>query len=315
MELCLHDPTQGYYATRSAIGGDFTTAPEISQLFGECIGVWVALTWAQMGKPQAIQIAECGPGRGVLMADIQRTLGQIAPDLSAIAEFALIEASADLRATQTARLGEIAHYPDLSALPDLPTIIIGNEFLDCLPARKYAKIDPKSDSWAELYIGLNAEQGFCFVPHPMPVDDFPQGVEALEVQPALEGIVTELTSRTAPFHALWIDYGPNDAPVQDSFRAYSKGAAVDPFKDLGAVDITVDVDFGRLNRLSEAQGLETTLQTQATFLLAHGLEARFGTLTAKANDATKAQIYAAARRLTHPSEMGEVFKAMQMWRH
>ncbi|MFN7056029.1 class I SAM-dependent methyltransferase [Hyphomonas sp.] len=313
MHLALHDPAQGYYATRPGLGRDFTTAPETSQLFGELIGLWLVHEWRALGSPAPCHLVEIGPGRGLLMADALR-----------IASFAggeafeesvcltLVEPSPALRAIQRERLGRYrpAFHSTLAEVPDGPMLLVANEYLDCLPARQF-RLD--RGQWRECVIGLGPERRLTFglaADEPRPPDGAALTGDVVEVQTGLDLAIADLATRTAPFRALYIDYGPADRAPGDTLRAYRAGRQVSPLDAPGVSDLTVDVDFGRLARLAAAAGLDVTGPSpQGMFLLGLGAQARLTQLI-KANPDKADDVFAAARKLIDPAEMGERFKAI-----
>ncbi|MGZ8363694.1 MAG: SAM-dependent methyltransferase, partial [Caulobacteraceae bacterium] len=181
MTACLHDPKDGYYATRPAIGetGDFITAPQVSQMFGELIGLWAAEVWAALGRPERVILAEVGPGDGALMLDALRAV-RAAPAFVEAAEVWLVEVSKPLQAVQAERLAHanLSWTASLSGLPtDAPLILIANEVLDCLPARQFVRTE---EGWAERLVGVgevgDLRWGLAAAdPHPPLRGDFPQG--------------------------------------------------------------------------------------------------------------------------------------------
>jgi len=313
MTLCLHDPEEGYYATHAGIGRDFITAPETSQAFGELIGLWAAHEWRAMGAPDPLQFVELGPGRATLMADALRaTEGQA--DFRGAIYLGLVEASPLLRELQSRVLANATptHHGGLGEVPPGPVIFLANEFLDCLPARQFARTDGQ---WHERVIGLTETgeltlgiAGDVSPDAPAFAPDADQ--DAAEVQPGLEAVITQLAGRGAPFRALFIDYGPADGAPGDTLRAFQNGVQVDPFTKPGACDLTVDVDFSRLKRLAEAAGLAVAEPIpQGGFLMALGLQDRLDQLV-KANPGEADTIFTAIRRLADPAEMGERFKVI-----
>lgn len=313
MNVCLHDPKQGYYAARPGLGTDFITAPETSQVFGELLGLWAAHEWQAMGKPGAVSLAEMGPGRGTLMADALRTSVGIAgfhPGLSVN----LIEASPALQAVQAARLER--HAPTfktgLDEIAHGHTIILANEFLDCLPARQFV-LD--GDDWRERVIGLNAdgELSFGLSAGSAQADTTGFTGPAAELQPGLDLLVDQFAQRREGgdvFRALLVDYGPLAATPGDTLRAYKNGEQVHPLADPGACDLTVDVDFARLKQLAEAAGLAVHGPVpQGQFLLSLGAEARLNAL-AKAQPDHADAVYQSVKKLVDPAEMGTRFNAV-----
>ncbi|MFN7164964.1 MAG: class I SAM-dependent methyltransferase [Hyphomonas sp.] len=313
MQIALHDPQAGYYATRPGIGRDFTTAPETSQIFGELIGVWLVHEWRALGAPEAFQLVEIGPGRGQLMLDALRVAGAVGgEDFVRAMKLVFVEPSPVLKAA----LGELfapvqPHFAEaLANVPDGPALIVANEYLDCLPARQFRR---ETGNWRECVIGLGEGGRLAFglaADEPRP----PQGAaltgEVVEVQTGLDLVVADLVSRTAPVRALFIDYGPDDRAPGDTLRAYREGRQVGPLEAPGVSDLTVDVDFGRLARLAASAGLDVAGPApQGMFLLGLGAQARLNQLVA-ANPDDAEPVFAAARRLIDPAEMGARFKAI-----
>ncbi len=310
MTLCLHDPAEGYYATQPGLGRDFRTAPETSQVFGELLGLWAVHEWHALRAPSPFTLTELGPGRGTLMRDILRATRGAEAFREAI-DLRLVEASPVLRKAQSDLLKEAAprHLASLADLPDQPAIILANEFLDCLPARHFVKTP---EGWAERVIGLGEGGAFEFG---LAVDRAPDGLSQIaeslvDIQPGLEGMVERLAARTAPFRALFIDYGPAETAPGDTLRAFREGAQVDPLAAPGTADLTVDVDFGRLSRLARAAGLEVAGPApQGLFLGALGAKARMQRLI-RANPDEGEAIHAGVAELVDPAKMGERFKAI-----
>lgn len=314
MQIALHDPQHGYYATRPGLGVDFITAPEISQIFGELIGVWIVNEWQAIGRPETITLAEIGPGRGTLMSDALR-IASVAggPALMDAMNLVLVEPSPALRTIQSEVLAPYSpsFAATLSELPDGPAIIVGNEYLDCLPARQFRKSGP---DWHECVIGMNPERqlvfGLAAEAHDAPDE---AGAEMIEVQPALDLLIADLAGRQssrAPFRALFIDYGPETDAPGDSLRSFRSGEQVHPLDAPGETDLTVDVDFGRLGRLASKAGLDVAGPTpQGMFLLGLGAQARLNQLV-KANQDRGEEIFNAAQSLIDPAQMGARFKAI-----
>lgn len=316
MQLALHDRQDGYYATRPGLGTDFITAPETSQVFGELLGLWAVHEWRAMGEPDAFCLVEIGPGRGVLMQDALRMAFVAGGKAFADAmRLYLVEASPTLRDLQVERLAiyepQFAEQP--SEVPALPTIILANEYLDCLPARQFRR---DGEEWRECVVGLDADGALAFG---LAADGraAPEGTAAtaacVEVQTGLDILIAELATRAgrgAPVHALFIDYGPTDSAPGDSLRAFQQGKQVSPLHAPGETDLTVDVDFGRLKRLATAAGLAVHGPTpQGMFLLGLGAQARLNQLV-KANEENAEAIFNAAQRLIDPKDMGNRFKVI-----
>ena len=313
MQLCLHDTAQGYYATRPGIGRDFITAPEISQVFGELIGLWLVHEWRAMGSPAEFRLVEIGPGRGVLMRDALR-LAMMAggAEFAEAMRLTLVEPSPAMREVQ--REGLSSAQPDfvstLAEVPAGPMLLVANEYLDCLPARQFHR---DGDAWRECVIGLDAAGALVFglaADEQRAPDGAAASSAAVEVQTGLDLIIADLFARTAPFRALFVDYGPADTAPGDSLRSYKDGQQVPPLALPGEADLTVDVDFGRLKRLATKTGLDVAGPVpQGLFLLGLGAQARLNQLV-KANPDDAEAIYNAAQRLIDPKDMGERFKAI-----
>ncbi len=313
MTHCLHDPLDGYYATRPGLGADFTTAPETSQIFGELIGLWAAQEWLVLGRPDELSLVEIGPGRGVMMADAMRATARV-PGFHPAKQLQLVEASRALQSVQADRLGRFDPV-FRNALTDVPmgqTIVLANEYLDCLPARQFVK---DSGEWRERVVGLDqaGELAFGLAVDRAPQDIAETGAGTVEVQPGLETLVDELKARADEgdaFRALFIDYGPDTVAPGDSLRAYQAGQQVSPLAAPGLSDLTVDVDFGRLERLAQSAGLKVDGPvTQSGFLGALGMQQRLDTLIKAQPDRAEA-IFKGANKLVDPAEMGERFKVI-----
>ncbi|MEM1149557.1 MAG: SAM-dependent methyltransferase [Pseudomonadota bacterium] len=310
MQLCLHDPTFGYYATRPSIGRDFRTAPETSQVFGELLGLWAALEWRGMEAPSKFNLVELGPGRGTLMADALRAT-QAVGGFHAAANIVLVETSPALRQVQTERLAphRITHVDAIKEIPGGPSIILANEFLDCLPARQFLN---DGEAWRERVVGLDEAGALTLglAADRKPPGDAPSDGDTLEVQPGLSLIIETLAERTALFRALFIDYGSAGGAPGDTLRAFQNGVQVDPLANPGACDLTVDVDFARLARLATAAGLGVAGPVpQGAFLGALGIEARMQSLI-KQNPEAAREIHRSVAELVEPDKMGQRFKAL-----
>ncbi|WBU55578.1 class I SAM-dependent methyltransferase [Paracoccus sediminicola] len=308
MELCLLHPEHGYYATRDPFGaaGDFITAPEISQIFGELLGLWLGQCWLDQGAPSPFTLAEIGPGRGTLMADARRAM-RVVPGMGEAALLHLIEASPHLRAMQRKTLGDVTHLTDVSALPEAPLFLVANEFFDALPIRQFQR---GAKGWAERLIGL--EDGrLSFGLGPFMDLDLPGGEgEVIERCPAASAIMAELARRIAAHGgaALIVDYGGWNGRG-DTFQALSGHRPVDPLEAPGEADLTAHVDFAPLAAVADAEGCAVGYITQGQLLLGLGIEMRAEKLAASGDETA----IGAARRLTHGDEMGELFKALAIW--
>ncbi|MGE3302230.1 MAG: class I SAM-dependent methyltransferase [Hyphomonadaceae bacterium] len=317
MTFCLHDPEAGYYATRPALGadGDFITAPETSQMFGELIGLWCAQSWLDMGSPDAFTLIECGPGRGLMMADALRAARAL-PAFEAAARVLLVEPSVRLRAAQAETLGDrVAWIARIEDAPAGPAIVLGNEFLDCLPIRQCIRTE---SGWRERLVGAGEDGGLAFglapaaAPEaliPAALRDAPIGSVA-EQCAALESIVAALAARGGPLRALFIDYGSAETTGGNTFQAVRAHASADPLDDPGGADLTAHVDFPRLAALARAAGLDVTSPiAQGDFLRALGIEARAAAL-AQARPGKGDVIQRQLQRLIAPEQMGGLFRAI-----
>lgn len=313
MNTCLHDPKLGYYATRPGLGTDFITAPETSQIFGELLGLWAAHEWQVMGAPDQLNLVELGPGRATLMSDALRAGQSVSGFLDSVA-LTLIEASPQLRAVQVDRLTRYSPQfgSDLTQIGSGPTLILANEYLDCLPARQFVSTGA---GWSERVVGLaeNGELTFGLAQDEAEGITAPGDQAEVEIQPSLDVLVDQLKLRREGgemFRALFIDYGPSDRTPGDTLRAYHQGRQIHPLEAPGASDLTVDVDFARLKRLAVAAGLDVSGPVeQGRFLMTLGVEARLNAL-AKAQPEQADALYQSAQKLVDPEHMGQRFKVI-----
>jgi NADH dehydrogenase [ubiquinone] 1 alpha subcomplex assembly factor 7 len=312
MLMCLHDPRDGYYATRPGFNSDFTTAPETSQVFGELLGLWAAHEWMRLGRPRKIWIVELGPGRGAMMSDMMRAANSVR-GFSDAAEIALVEVSPALRFEQVQRMAprQVTHFDELADVPPGPAIIIGNEFLDCMSVRQFVR---DGNNWRERQVGLIGPEHLAFGigPHAeLPANVIPVG-DQVEVAPALETLAESIARRFRqhPGRALFIDYGPEDRSPGDTLRAYRAGRQINPLEDPGLCDLTADVDFPRLTRISESEGLKVHGPIrQSYFLTRLGARERAQSL-ANANPGRADEIKAGVQKLVAPEDMGGRFKVI-----
>lgn len=312
MGACLYDPEDGYYATRPAIGGanaDFLTAPEASQMFGELIGLWCAHEWDVLGKP-AFNLIELGPGRGVLMQDALRATQRLEGFHDA-ANIVLVETSAPLRDEQADRIPDAEWALRLDDAPPGPSLIIGNEFLDCMPIRQFIAGE---EGWHEKLVGLDeADQLVLGLSAAIPApdsEDEPGTVR--EIAPALEALIYEIERRLheAPARVLLIDYGYVRPEGADTLQALKNHKKVDPIETPGEADLTAHVDFARVAQLAEQAGLAVHGPiTQAQFLRGLGIEVRHDTL-AQANPAHAERLKRELNRLIGADQMGALFKVI-----
>ena len=308
MALCLGHPVHGYYMTRDPFGeqGDFMTAPEISQIFGELIGVWCVAAWEAMGKPAPFNLVELGPGRGTLMADILRAV-KVMPGFSEAVRVHLVEMSPALRKLQKEKLGSrVTWHESLASLPKGPLLIVANEFFDAIPVRQFAK---RHGKWLERCVGA---QGMGFMPAAL---DNTRGADGdvVEHAPQRLGMARELGERIARQKgcALIIDYGHLRTAPGDTLQAV-RGHEYVPFTDQpGESDITSHVDFEALGRAFGKGGARVPpALTQRAFLIAMGLEQRAAILASKVDATTKDILARSVARLTDEKEMGQLFKVM-----
>ncbi|HEY2751038.1 class I SAM-dependent methyltransferase [Phenylobacterium sp.] len=312
MAVCLHDPDFGYYATRPALGegGDFITAPLISQMFGEMIGVWAASAWELMGRPQALRLVEMGPGDGTLMSDILRT-GRHAPGFLEASDVWLVETSEPLRDLQRERLPEDVRWAkSLDEVPGgAPLLLVANELLDCLPARQFVRTPI---GWAEQVVGLDAHGALAFGLSPTPaaglLPDAAPG-QVYEQSAAQAALGADLGRRVAADGgaALLIDYGRAEPGFGDTLQALRRHEKVDPLAAPGEADLTVHADFPAVSAAAMAQGAEAAILTQTAFLARMGIGERAEALVRAAPERS-ARIGRQLTRLIGADEMGELFK-------
>ncbi len=312
MTACLHDPDYGYYATRPALGeaGDFVTAPLVSQMFGELIGVWAASAWTLMGQPAELRLVELGPGDGTLMEDLLRAARHADGFLDA-ADIWLVETSQPLRARQQARLGDTVRWTlSLTDVPPgAPLLLVANELLDCLPARQFVRTPI---GWAEQVVGLGPE-GLAFARTAIPagalLPDASDGA-VYEQSAAQAALASQLAARIRQDGgaALLIDYGRADPGFGDTLQALSRHSKVDPLAAPGEADLTVWADFPAVRAAAEAEGAATAILTQAEFLARMGIGERAEALVRGRPDKA-GLIGRQLQRLVAGDQMGELFKA------
>ncbi len=327
MALCLSDPQHGYYTTRDPLGarGDFITAPEISQMFGELIGLWMAATWKKMDSPENVRVVEIGPGRGTLMKDALRALN-VMPGFREAIVVHLVEINPILRAQQERMLDgqptPVSWFASLDEVPEGPQIIIANEFFDALPINQAVKTER---GWHERRIEIDAEGHFAFTQAPDPLPHF----EALlppAVKKAPTGAIYEWRDERAAMTlgrriaknrgaALVIDYGHAHSDVGDTLQAVGGHAYADVLTRPGEVDLTAHVDFQALLRAAEAMGaVGYGPLEQGELLRRLGIETRAATLKARALPSAVQKVDDALARLTGHgrTEMGTLFKAIAL---
>lgn len=316
---CLHDPIDGYYATRPSLGegGDFITAPLISQMFGELIGLWAVETWSRLGAPERFRLVEVGPGDGTLMDDVLRA-ARVAPGFLEACDLVLIEPSGPLRTVQARRLGQGDVSPrwvkTLGQVDtDAPVILIANEVLDCLPARQFVRTD---DGWAERRIGVSDDGDLVFglvgitggFERPPYAVEPGQVVEISEQQAAFGRDLAVMLAE-ASGAALLIDYGRDRAGPGDTLQALRRHRKVDVLAEPGAADVTQWADFPTVLEAAVRAGADVTgCLGQGDLLRRLGIEARAERLIAARPEAGPV-IARQLARLTAPDQMGELFKA------
>ncbi len=325
MASALYDDELGYYTIRQPIGAgaDFITSPEISQIFGELIGVWCALMWERIGRPDPVILAELGPGRGALAADLLRAARTL-PDFRRALRLHLVEVSPVLRAAQERRLGaaEPVWSASIEDLPPGPLLLVANEFLDALPIRQLVR---GGHEWAERMVGLGPENGLRFVAGPE--------------SPALSLLVPEVLRHTSPpgtifefssaglafaaslgarlLHSpgaeLLIDFGRTESTAGSSLRAVATHRPADPFAAPGEADLSADVDFAAIAEAARGAGAAVWGPVpQGRFLEALGAGARLAALTARAAPAEREQLESGLWRLVDSAQMGSLFKVMAL---
>ena len=315
MSACLLHPDHGYYATRDPLGvaGDFTTAPEISQMFGEMIGLALAQSWMDQGQPVGV-LVELGPGRGTLMADILRATKGV-PGFHAALTVYLVEASPALRGIQAKAVPQAHHVRSLDEVPEAPLFLIANEFFDALPIRQFIR---SGDGWAErvvgltdgyLSFGLTAPTRLNMLEHRW--DTTAEG-DMIEHCPALPGLAEEIGRRVEQSGgaALLIDYGHWNA-TGDTFQAVQRHSRADPLDTPGEADLTAHMDFAAIAAAVPCGA--TALTKQGVFLEHLGITQRAQALANRLQGKARAAHVAAHRRLVHPDEMGELFQIIGLY--
>jgi NADH dehydrogenase [ubiquinone] 1 alpha subcomplex assembly factor 7 len=324
MAMALHDPEGGYYATRGPIGaaGDFTTAPEISQVFGELIGLWCAELWDRIGRPNPVVLAELGPGRGVLMSDLLRAAGTV-PEFRRALRIWLVEASPVLRAEQERRLRQAqpAWVSRVEELPDGPMLMVANEFLDALPIRQFVR---GAGGWSERMVAVDPEDQLVFL-------DGPESLVAslllpgslrqsspgtiVEICPAALALAGALGSRLfrQPGAALFIDYGYFPTAPGPTLRALQRQRPVSALAAPGTADLSAHVDFAAFAEVARAAGAEIYGPiSQGRFLTALGAGLRLAALSARAAPTQRRSLESGVKRLLDPGAMGELFKVVAL---
>ena len=319
MQLCLQHPVHGYYTTREAIGraGDFITAPEIDQMFGELLGLWAAQVWLDIGAPAPIRLVELGPGRGTLMADALRAT-RVVPGFHSAIHVDLVETSPRLEAAQRAALSgvvlSVVWHRTIADVPEGPALILANEFFDALPVRQYVR-GPRG--WHERVVGLDTDDRLAFGVAGEAVEIATEAGtpgQVLEVGHAALRVMAALAARVAEQGGalLVCDYGHAASSLGETLQAVRGHAYADPLADPGEADLTAHVDFAALARVAEAAGAQAHGPVlQGAFLDKLGIVARAAALRRNADARQVAAIDAALHRLTSPeSSMATLFKVL-----
>lgn len=323
MAACLGDREQGYYTTREPFGreGDFITAPEVSQMFGELIGIWSFGIWEGLGRPTNAVLCEIGPGRGTLMSDILRTIAKLAPQMIGSLRVAMVETSPRLVEKQKEKLSGLEYsirwFERFADIPDGPLILVSNELFDAIPFRQFVKANGR---FVERLIGLDEQDQFQFISGEAGIDkallpdghkNAPEGT-IFEAAPARTALMQEIAQRIAATRGatLTIDYGHLQSGFGDTLQAMLKHAYDDVFAHPGEADLTSHVDFDMLERTARNCGCKTGTMTQGDFLLVMGLIDRAGRLGTGRDAAFQDKVRQDVERLAAPDQMGTLFKAL-----
>jgi len=317
---CLTNPDYGYYVHSEPFGasGDFVTAPEISQVFGELIGLWAVHQWHAMDKPKSFNLIELGPGRGTLMSDALRTAVGL-PEFITGLNIHLVETSQRLRSFQKRALAQFmpTWHDDISSLPDGPIIVIANEFFDALPIHQF---EYTAHGWLERRVAIKDDHfTFTRCPPQFSIEahvssaGHPRVGNIFEVSPASQKIVSELAARCISQSGcgLFIDYGHSQSGYGDTFQAVKAHAYVDVLKTPGDADLTAHVDFEALSKSAGQVGaIAYGTELQGQFLKALGINERIDALSSRATRDQLAQLIAGRDRLIEDDKMGNLFKVM-----
>jgi NADH dehydrogenase [ubiquinone] 1 alpha subcomplex assembly factor 7 len=313
MGLCLGHPEHGYYMSRDPFGaaGDFITAPEVSQLFGELIGIWCASAFSLMQSPPEVNLIELGPGRGTLMSDILRA-AVVSPAFASAVRVHLVETSPALRRVQAQNLKvPVTWHVDLQALPEGASLLVANEFFDAIPVRQFQY---RGGNWAERYVGIGPSGNLAIGLAPTARSFAPQAEGAIvEVSPERDTIAGLVGAhlKGSPAYALIIDYGHLHSAPGHTLQAVRGHRHCDILDVPGECDLTSHVDFEAMASALARNGASVCRpMTQRQFLLAMGIEARTAKLTERASPADRLVIAGAVDRLVGESQMGNLFKVM-----
>lgn len=327
MAEALFDPMAGFYATKDPLGAanDFITAPEISQMFGELLGLWTAEVWGQMGAPAPVQLIELGPGTGRMMSDMLRA-ARAMPGFLEACDVTLVEASPALKMVQGETLSRapvpVRWAKTVEKAARGPAVIVSNEFLDCLPVRQAIFVEGR---WRERVVGIDPAdpQRFAFGLGPVLSEaDLAQIPPALrdaregaliELRPSDAPLVEEIAARlhAHPGYALFVDYGADRPEFGDTLQAIRRHEKVDPLDQPGTADLTCWAAFDRLGALAKAAGLDVYgAAGQGAFLKGLGIEQRAAALSRKVDEAGRGRLSRQLARLTDAEDMGSLFKVM-----
>lgn len=303
-----------YYTSRNPLGeaGDFITAPEVSQVFGELIGLWLADIWVRAGRPEPVHYVELGPGRGTLASDALRAAQRYGLN----PEVHFVEGSEALRQIQRGSIRGVRHHADVTSLPENgPLLIVANEFFDALPVRQLLRA---AEGWRERMVGLEDGQ-LVFVLGDKPMDAaVPKGWRrasqgtVIETSPASAAVMSELSDRLADQGgaALVIDYGPRESRAGSTLQAIKGHEKVDVFSAPGDMDLTAHVDFETLGKVAQRQGAQVLgLQTQGEWLTTLGIDMRMEALRRRAPEQAE-KLRRQHHRLVAEDQMGLLFKVM-----
>ena len=320
MEHCLYNDRFGYYSSSNdkiGVSGDFITSPEISQLFGELIGVWLLKTWIDRGRPTSFNLVELGPGNGTLMRDILNAIKKNS-DFIKSATVVLVETSKVLKDRQMSLLGN--HRPlwvkSISNIPDQPLFLIANEFLDALPIRQFRR---ERNTWFERSVGISKEGELEFVYIQSSFNkelsflyrNVPNGV-TVETSDFAKNILSNLSGKLLRNGgvSLFIDYGYSEG-YGETLQSVKQHKYTDPLKNLGKSDLTAQVNFNNVFRLAQRYGLRpSNLLSQRNFLIGLGIHHRSNILAKTLSNKERKSHIKAIERLTEKKQMGDLFKVI-----
>ncbi len=322
MAIALGDPEHGYYMGRNPLGRDFITAPEITQIFGELIGLFFVQAWEDRGRPDRFNLVELGPGRGTLMADMIRAAAKLRPQFLEAARILLVETSPTLRGVQettlaSSRVTWSSRFEDVPA--DGPLFLVANEFFDALPIRQFVKSER---GWHERMVTSDGDSlRFMLTPDTVPASVIPSSLRdvppgsVVELNASATALAQAIAARIADTGGvgLLIDYGHADSAAGDTFQALKDNAFADPLAEPGEADLTAHVDFGALAASArDGRGHVPKIATQGRLLESLGIRTRANRLKHQ-NPETASEIQSAVDRLTDPQHMGTLFKALAVY--